>query len=78
MSEGLSQYTLRPIEAASILLVVEGSAGDMVVSPTSSGEVPQASSVQRGSVLFIAAGQSLTLKPKPGARFLAFRALCIL
>lgn len=66
------------MESASILLVVEGNAEDMVVSPTTSGEVPQASSVERGSVLFIAAGQSLTLKPKPGTRLVAFRALCIL
>lgn len=74
----MNQYTLRPMESASIVLVVEGSAGDVDVSPASSGEVPHATCMERGSVLFVVAGQSLTLKPKPGSRFLAFRALCIL
>ncbi|XP_071551694.1 mannose-6-phosphate isomerase [Panulirus ornatus] len=76
--DGMNQYTLRPMESASIVLVVEGSAGDVDVNPASSGEVPHATHIERGSVLFVVAGQSLTLKPKPGSRFLAFRALCIL
>ncbi|KAG7177073.1 mannose-6-phosphate isomerase-like [Homarus americanus] len=75
---GVEQYTLRPMESASIVLVVEGSAGDVEVNPASLGEVPHATSLERGSVVFLAAGQSLALKPRPGSRLLAFRALCIL
>nr|XP_053635227.1 LOW QUALITY PROTEIN: mannose-6-phosphate isomerase-like [Cherax quadricarinatus] len=75
---GVEQYTLRPIESASIVLVVEGSAEDVEVSPACPGEVPHATSVERGSVLFLVAEQSLTLKLRSGTRFLAFRALCIL
>lgn len=66
------------MESASILLVVEGEADSVEVSPQPVGDVPVATSVQRGSVLFLAAGQSLSLKFKAGSRFLAFRAVCVL
>lgn len=75
---GVEQYTLRPVESASIVLVVEGDANKVEVSPSAPGELPQVTSLQRGSVIFLAADQSLTLRPTSGSRLLAFRALCVL
>ncbi|XP_050719999.1 mannose-6-phosphate isomerase-like [Eriocheir sinensis] len=75
---GVEQYTLRPVESASIVLVVEGNTSKVEVNPPAPGEVPQVTSLQRGSVIFLAADQSLTLKPNSGSRLLAFRALCVL
>ncbi|KAK3859587.1 hypothetical protein Pcinc_031393 [Petrolisthes cinctipes] len=76
---GVDQYTLRPVESASILLVVEGGAGGIETSPSAQGDAPSPPpTLQRGSVLFLPAGQSLTLRPKQDSRLLAFRALCVL
>lgn len=60
------------------MLVVEGNTSKVEVNPPAPGEVPQVTSLQRGSVIFLAADQSLTLKPNSGSRLLAFRALCVL
>lgn len=75
---GTKEFTLRQVESASIVLVVEGEADSVEVSPQPMGDAPVATSVQRGSVLFLASGQSLSLKFKAGSRFLAFRAVCVL
>lgn len=77
---GVNQYSLRTVESASIVLVVEGKAEELSVSPPAPGSPPSspADVIQRGSVLFLGSGQSLTFKLKEKSRFLAFRALCIL
>ncbi|XP_068226659.1 mannose-6-phosphate isomerase [Palaemon carinicauda] len=76
--EGVPEYSLRTIDSASIIIIVEGQAKDLTISPPSPGEVTQATEVQRGSVLFLGAKQSLLLKFDGNSRFLAFRALCLL
>ncbi|MPC35388.1 Mannose-6-phosphate isomerase [Portunus trituberculatus] len=74
---GVGQYTLRPVESASIVLVVEGKARKVEANPSAPGELPQVTSLQRGSVIFLAADQSLTVRPTSGSRLLAFRALIV-
>ncbi|XP_064084597.1 mannose-6-phosphate isomerase-like [Macrobrachium nipponense] len=75
---GTTEYSLRTVDSASIIIIVEGQAKDLTISPSPPGEVAPVTEVHRGSVLFLGAEQSLSFKLDGNSRFLAFRALCIL
>ncbi|XP_076064185.1 mannose phosphate isomerase [Oratosquilla oratoria] len=72
--ESKNEYQIDAVDSASILLVVQGTA-EGVGAPKSSGS-SDSLALQRGTVVFIPAGQSLKLT-KAGDALLAFRALCI-
>ncbi len=63
-----TSYTMAAIDGASIILTVEGSAS------CSDGSCDL--EVQKGSVLFLAAGEQLTFNVKSEGLLLMFRAYC--
>ncbi|XP_066941612.1 mannose-6-phosphate isomerase [Macrobrachium rosenbergii] len=75
---GATEYSLRTVDSASIIIIVEGQAKDLTISPSPPGETAPVDEVHRGTVLFLGAEQSLSFKLDGNSRFLAFRALCIL
>ncbi|KAK7075951.1 hypothetical protein SK128_018552, partial [Halocaridina rubra] len=75
---GVKEYSLREVESASIVLIVEGMARNVRVSPSVPEASAAASQVQRGSVIFLGAGQNMSFELDDTSKFLAFRALCII
>lgn len=69
-----SPYSLRAIDSASIFIVVTGDASVTSVVPDCGANT--VAELQRGSVVFMTAGQTLTLTTK--SDFVAYRALCVL
>lgn len=72
LPHNIHQYVVRPIDGASILIVVEGS-GDA----TSDSLGPTSLHLGRGSVVFLAANESLTLYRKSAEQqMVIYRACC--
>lgn len=72
LPQNIHQYVVRPIDGASILIVIEGS-GDA----TSESLDPTSLHLERGSVVFLAANESLTLHMKPSdQQMVIYRACC--
>ncbi|CAL4183520.1 unnamed protein product, partial [Meganyctiphanes norvegica] len=69
-----SSHTLRAVDSASIFIVVVGGASVTSIIPDC--ESNSVSELQRGSVVFMKAGQTLALNTKQD--FVAYRALCVL
>ncbi|XP_077565755.1 mannose-6-phosphate isomerase [Stigmatopora nigra] len=66
------QYTVTPVDSASILLVVEGDA------VASSAAAPSDVGLRRGDVLFVSANESLLLHVTSPVGVVMFRACCLL
>nr|XP_057932431.1 mannose-6-phosphate isomerase isoform X2 [Doryrhamphus excisus] len=68
----VKQYTVAPVDSASILLVIEGDA-----TATSAGALADVS-LRRGTVLFVSANESVLLHVSSHAGVTMFRACCLL
>ncbi|XP_037109558.1 mannose-6-phosphate isomerase [Syngnathus acus] len=72
VTASVKQYTLAPVDSASILLVIEGDAS--ATSPAAPSDV----SLKRGSVLFVSANESVILHVASPSGLTMFRACCLL
>lgn len=68
----LRQYAVAPLDSASILLVTDGAAA--ASCPPGLSEV----ALRRGSVLFVSANESVSLRLESPAGMTMFRACCLL
>ncbi|KAJ8249256.1 hypothetical protein GJAV_G00232840 [Gymnothorax javanicus] len=68
----VKQYTVAPLDCAGILLVVQGEA-----TATAAGSLSDMA-IQRGSVLFISANESVALHVSSPSGMMLFRACCLL
>lgn len=66
------QYTVAPVDSASILLVIEGDATATCAAALS--DIP----LGRGTVLFMSANESVSLHVSSPAGMTMFRACCLL
>lgn len=68
----MKQYTVAPVDSASILLVVEGNA-----TATSAAALSDIT-LLRGTVLFVSANESVSLHVSSQSGMSMFRACCLL
>lgn len=68
----MKQYTVAPVDSASILLVIEGDA--MATSAAALSDV----TLRRGTVLFVSANESVSLHVTSQSGMTMFRACCLL
>ncbi|KAF6717710.1 Mannose-6-phosphate isomerase [Oryzias melastigma] len=68
----VKEYTVAPVDSASILLVIEGDA--MVTAPAAHSDI----TMRRGTVLFVSANESLSLHVSSPSGMVLFRACSLL
>lgn len=68
----VKDYTVAPVDSASILLVIEGDA--MATAPAAHSDI----TMRRGTVLFVSANESLSLHISSPSGMLLFRACSLL